>query len=180
MVLMTIVSQVVTMVVAVVNVTYSVLRICRQDRTRFSRCSSALCQPGWRGFLQSSPPFPFPPEYWWWCWQEEFQTTLLLNIASVTRTDSPGIFPTVALPPSPALRWWRLILNIKSCWYLSVLNWTWLCWGSSWEGNRAQEVPQADPSISAPPVFFYWWGGDWQISFLCSLIFVMEHKQLGT
>ena len=35
MVVMTIVSQVVTMVVAVVNVTYSVLRICRQDRTRF-------------------------------------------------------------------------------------------------------------------------------------------------
>ena len=63
------------------------------------------------------------------------------------------IFPTVALPPSPALRWWKLILNIKSFWYLSVWNWTWLCWGSSWGGSRAQEVPQADSSISAPPVF---------------------------
>ena len=44
----------------------------------------------------------------------------------------------------------------------------------------AQGVPQADPSISAPPVLFLLVGGDWQISFLCSLIFVMEHKQLGT
>ena len=29
----------------------------------------------------------------------------------------------------------------------------------------AQGVPQADPSISAPPVFFIGGGGDWQISF---------------